>query len=54
MSLTIDSPAATCAMPACTATITRVGSVYIDGCGQVCSRCAGPDPEWLGDTEPPF
>ena len=27
---------------------------YIAGCGQVCLPCAGPVPDWFGQTEPPF
>ena len=53
---TTTSPSATitCAKPSCGALTTVAVSVYIDGCGQVCPRCAGPDPAWLNDIEPPF
>jgi len=44
----------TCAKPGCGALTTVEESVYIDGCGQVCPRCAGPDPAWMHDIEPPF
>ena len=48
------SDTSTCAMPACQTVITLAGSVYIDGCGQVCDDCAGPSPEWLDNIHPPF
>ena len=44
----------TCAKPGCGALTTAAESVYIDGCGQVCPRCAGPVPAWMADIEPPF
>jgi len=46
--------AMSCAMPGCGATTSRADSIYIDGCGQVCRECVGPDPEWMDDIEPPF
>jgi hypothetical protein len=53
---TTTSPSATitCAKPGCGALTTVAESVYIDGCGQVCRRCAGPVPAWMDDIEPPF
>ena len=44
----------TCANPACGAPTTLAESTYIDGCGQVCTGCAGPHPAWLDDIDPPF
>ena len=44
----------TCAKPGCGALTTVEESVYIDGCGQVCPRCAGPDPAWMAGIKPPF
>jgi hypothetical protein len=43
-----------CAKPSCGAPATLAESVYIDGCGQVCPRCAGPVPAWMHDIKPPF
>jgi hypothetical protein len=51
---TSSSGTITCAKPACGALTTAAESVYIDGCGQVCTGCAGPVPAWLLDIEPPF
>ena len=50
------SPSAiiTCARSGCGAPTTQAESTYIDGCGQVCSGCAGPLPAWWDDIEPPF
>ena len=48
------SDTSTCAKPGCQAVITLAGSLYIDGCGQVCDDCAGPRPAWLDDIDPPF
>lgn len=44
----------TCAKPGCGNVTTLAESGYIDGCGQVCLSCFGPDPEWCRDLEPPF
>jgi hypothetical protein len=44
----------TCAKVACGARTTLAESVYIDGCGQVCTRCAGPLPPRWYHLEPPF
>ncbi len=56
MDATTTSPSATitCAKPGCGALTTVAESVFIDGCGQVCPRCAGPVPAWMDDIEPPF
>ncbi len=55
MTLTSESFATiTCAKPACGTLTTLAESTYIDGCGQVCPGCAGPDPELLSNIEPPF
>jgi hypothetical protein len=44
-----------CAHPRCGMPARLAESTYIDGCGQVCSTCAGPLPEWWDDAfEPPF
>lgn len=48
------SAAITCAKPGCGARTTAAESVYIDGCGQACPRCADPDPAWLHDIEPSY
>jgi len=44
----------TCARPRCGNPTTPADSVYIDGCGQVCPGCAGPDPDWINDIELPY
>jgi hypothetical protein len=44
----------TCAMPDCATRIILSESLYIDGCGQVCTACAGPSSQWLDTIEPPF
>jgi hypothetical protein len=44
----------TCAKPGCGTVTTLAESGYIDGCGQVCLECFGPEPEWMNDIEPPF
>ena len=55
MAITIEpATTITCAKPSCGALTAQAESVYVDGCGQVCSRCGGPDPERLDDIEPPF
>jgi hypothetical protein len=43
-----------CAKPSCGAPTTLAESVYVDGCGQVCPRCAGPVPAWMHNIKPPF
>jgi hypothetical protein len=50
------SPAATitCAKPGCGTTTTLAEATYIDGCGQVCTLCAGPVPTWLNDINLPY
>ncbi len=44
----------TCAKPGCGTVTTLAESGYIDGCGQVCLECFGPEPEWAVGLEPPF
>jgi hypothetical protein len=44
----------TCAKPGCGNITTLAESTYVDGCGQVCSHCAGPLPTWWNDVVPPF
>jgi hypothetical protein len=50
----IESSSITCAKPSCDRLVALADSVYVDGCGQVCSECDGSDAEWLSDIEPPF
>jgi hypothetical protein len=54
MELAVTSPSdvITCAKPGCDNTTTLAESGYIDGCGQVCPACFGPNEE--DDREPPF
>jgi len=54
MDATTTSATITCAKPSCGTLTTAAESVYIDGCGQVCPRCASPDPTWLHDIEPSY
>ncbi len=57
MDATTPTPSAdtiTCARPGCGAVTTVAESGYIDGCGQVCLECFGPEPEWTAGLEPPF
>jgi hypothetical protein len=51
---TTPSTAVTCAKPGCGDRTNLAESTYVDGCGQVCTGCAGPLPEWWNDIEPPF
>ena len=44
-----------CAHPRCGNPTLLAETTYIDGCGQVCTGCDGPLPEWWDeDFEPPF
>jgi len=51
---TSPSGTITCARPSCGTPTTLAESTYIDGCGQVCTGCAGPVPVWLHGIEAPF
>ena len=51
---TSPSTTITCAKPGCGTVTTLAASGYIDGCGQVCPECFGPEPEWLTGVEPLF
>jgi hypothetical protein len=56
--ITSETATITCAYPGCGAVTTRAGSVYVDGCGQICRGCDeaifGPPPSWWDKIEPPF
>jgi hypothetical protein len=55
MDATTDSAGSiTCVKPGCGTIATLAECVYVDGCGQVCSECAGPLPAWWNDIVPPF
>jgi len=53
-----DTATITCAYPGCANVTPAAGSLYVDGCGQVCRGCEdahfGGRPEWLDEIEPPF
>ena len=58
MNLTSSAETITCARPGCGSVATLADSVYVDGCGQICSGCDealfGPVPSWWDKIEPPF
>jgi len=54
MTTTTPTDIITCAKPSCGNPAPWDESVYIDGCGLVCPDCAGPDPTWINDIEPPY
>jgi len=54
MTATTHSDIVICARPSCGSPVPWDDTTYIDGCGQVCPGCAGPDPAWINDIEPPY
>jgi hypothetical protein len=49
-----DADIIVCANPGCENRTTVGEAIYIDGCGEVCPGCIGPQPAWVDEIEAPF
>jgi hypothetical protein len=54
VSTPFDADVIVCAKPGCGNRTTVGEAIYIDGCGDVCPDCIGPQPVWTDEIEPPF